>query len=49
MVHMRCARMSWPAVTAIHNFEGEKAYSEKHGHYFVLNDDFAAMRRSIGA
>ncbi len=26
--------------TAIHDFEGEQTYSEKPGHYFVLNYDF---------
>ena len=27
--------------TAIHDFEGEQTYSEKPGHYFVLNYDFS--------
>lgn len=30
--------------TAIHDFEGEQTYSEKPGHNFVLNFDFAAVR-----
>lgn len=28
-------------ITAIHDFEGEQTYSEKRGHYFVLNASFA--------
>lgn len=28
-------------ITAIHDFEGEQTYSEKRGHYFVLNATFA--------
>lgn len=27
-------------ITAIHDFEGEQTYSEKRGHYFMLNADF---------
>jgi protease I len=27
--------------TAIHDFEGDQTYSEKPGHYFTLNADFA--------
>ena len=30
--------------TAIHDFEGQQTYSEKPGHRFVLNADFAAVR-----
>ncbi len=30
--------------TAIHDFEGAQTYSEKRGHNFVLNADFAAVR-----
>ncbi len=30
-------------VTAIHDFEGQQTYSEKRGHNFVLNTDFAAV------
>jgi protease I len=29
--------------TAIHDFEGDQTYSEKPGHRFVLNADFAAI------
>ncbi|MGD9948206.1 MAG: DJ-1/PfpI family protein [Desulfobulbus sp.] len=29
--------------TAIHDFEGDQTYSEKRGHNFVLNADFAAI------
>src|SRR5213075_713367 len=32
--------------TAIHDFEGDQTYSEKRGHNFVLNADFAAVRPS---
>jgi protease I len=32
--------------TAIHDFEGAQTYSEKPGHNFVLNADFAAVRPS---
>lgn len=28
-------------ITAIHDFEGEQTYSEKRGHYFVLNTSFS--------
>jgi protease I len=28
-------------ITAIHDFEGDQTYSEKRGHYFVLNASFA--------
>lgn len=28
-------------ITAIHDFEGEQTYSEKRGHYFVLNASFS--------
>lgn len=31
-------------VTAIHDFEGEQTYSEKRGHNFRLNADFATAR-----
>lgn len=30
--------------TAIHDFEGDQTYSEKPGHLFVLNADFASVR-----
>src|SRR5947209_9806730 len=30
--------------TAIHDFEGDQTYSEKRGHNFVLNADFADVR-----
>ena len=30
--------------TAIHDFEGDQTYSEKPGHNFVLNHDFADVR-----
>ncbi len=30
--------------TAIHDFEGDQTYSEKRGHNFVLNADFAAVQ-----
>jgi protease I len=30
--------------TAIHDFEGDQTYSEKPGHNFALNADFAAVR-----
>lgn len=30
--------------TAIHDFEGDQTYSEKPGHQFTLNADFAAIR-----
>src|ERR1700760_2898560 len=29
--------------TAIHDFEGDQTYSEKPGHNFALNADFAAV------
>jgi protease I len=32
--------------TAIHDFEGAQTYSEKPGHNFVLNADFASVRPS---
>lgn len=31
-------------ITAIHDFEGQQTYSEKPGHYFVLNASFADVR-----
>jgi protease I len=30
--------------TAIHDFEGDQTYSEKRGHNFVLNADFAGVK-----
>jgi protease I len=30
--------------TAIHDFEGQQTYSEKRGHNFALNADFAAIK-----
>ncbi len=32
--------------TAIHDFEGDQTYSEKPGHYFTLNADFATIREA---
>jgi protease I len=32
--------------TAIHDFEGDQTYSEKRGHNFTLNADFAKVRAS---
>ena len=32
--------------TAIHDFEGEQTYSEKPGHNFALNFDFAEVKAS---
>jgi len=29
--------------TAVHDFEGDQTYSEKHGHDFTLNADFASV------
>ena len=29
--------------TSIHDFEGDQTYSEKRGHNFTLNKDFAAV------
>jgi protease I len=29
--------------TAVHDFEGDQTYSEKPGHNFALNADFAAV------
>jgi protease I len=34
-------------VTAIHDFEGAQTYSEKRGHNFRLNADFAAVRPEL--
>jgi protease I len=31
--------------TAIHDFEGDQTYTEKPGHLFALNADFADRRR----
>jgi len=33
-------------ITAIHDFEGDQTYSEKRGHYFVLNASFADVQVS---
>ncbi len=33
-------------ITAIHDFEGDQTYSEKRGHYFVLNASFADIQVS---
>lgn len=33
-------------ITAIHDFEGDQTYSEKRGHYFVLNASFADINPS---
>src|SRR3954471_13177048 len=30
--------------TAVHDFEGDQTYTEKPGHLFALNADFAAVR-----
>lgn len=32
--------------TAIHDFEGDQTYSEKPGHNFTLNADFAAIKEA---
>lgn len=32
--------------TAVHDFEGDQTYSEKRGHNFTLNADFAAVKSS---
>lgn len=31
-------------MTAIHDFDGAQTYSEKPGHRFTLNADFAAVK-----
>ncbi|MVT09762.1 DJ-1/PfpI family protein [Chitinophaga tropicalis] len=31
-------------ITAIHDFEGDQTYSEKRGHYFVLNASFSDVQ-----
>ena len=37
-------KASWDTVaTAIHDFEGDQTYSEKPGHRFALNADFASI------
>jgi protease I len=33
-------------ITAIHDFEGDQTYSEKRGHYFVLNASFSDIQIS---
>lgn len=33
-------------ITAIHDFEGDQTYSEKRGHYFVLNASFSDVHVS---
>ena len=33
-------------ITAIHDFEGDQTYSEKRGHYFVLNASFSDVQVS---
>lgn len=45
-VHAVCpGKSSGQAIkTAIHDFEGDQTYSEKRGHNFTLNADFAAVR-----
>ena len=45
-VHAVCPdKVAGQAVrTAIHDFEGEQTYSEKPGHPFALNFDFAAVK-----
>lgn len=47
-VHAVCPdKKSGDAVrTAIHDFEGDQTYSEKPGHNFALNADFAAVKES---
>lgn len=42
-VHAVCPdkRAGEKVITAIHDFEGQQTYSEKPGHYFVLNASFA--------
>lgn len=46
VVHAACPGKSAgeTIVTAIHDFEGEQTYSEKRGHNFRLNADFAGLR-----
>lgn len=46
LVHAVCpGRSAGQSVrTAIHDFEGEQTYSEKPGHNFALNADFASVR-----
>ncbi|MDE2610068.1 MAG: DJ-1/PfpI family protein [Burkholderiales bacterium] len=46
IVHAVCpSKSSGQAIkTAIHDFEGDQTYSEKRGHNFTLNADFAAVR-----
>lgn len=43
VVHAVCPDKSAgdKVITAIHDFEGDQTYSEKRGHYFVLNASFA--------
>jgi protease I len=44
-VHAACPGKKYgdKIATAIHDFEGAQTYSEKRGHDFVLNADFAAV------
>jgi len=44
-VHAVCPdkRVGQTVRTAIHDFEGDQTYSEKPGHLFALNHDFAAV------
>ena len=46
VVHAACPdkKAGQSVRTAIHDFEGDQTYSEKPGHNFALNADFAAVR-----
>ncbi|GAA3919844.1 DJ-1/PfpI/YhbO family deglycase/protease [Chitinophaga oryziterrae] len=46
VVHAVCPEKSAgdKIITAIHDFEGDQTYSEKRGHYFVLNASFADVQ-----
>lgn len=48
-VHAVCPdkRAGQSVRTAIHDFEGDQTYSEKPGHNFTLNADFAQARRGL--
>ena len=45
-VHAACPgkRAGDKVRTAVHDFEGDQTYSEKPGHHFALNADFAAVK-----
>ncbi|MEX6785533.1 DJ-1/PfpI family protein, partial [Pseudomonas aeruginosa] len=48
-VHAVCPdkRAGQSVRTAIHDFEGDQTYSEKPGHNFTLNADFAQARAEV--